>query len=298
MRSFRQFLEADYCQGVSYNVDYWWDQDKDVSFMTMAGKDTLIQALANAAVAGGMKVFDKRLTSYGSDPNFGFSYLVVLGQSHIMLHTWPEKYMMNIDIFTCGSEGNPQSILQYIQKMFKPDHVQTNQATRGVRKDIENVNEKPDSPKDLKPAREWFLESEQKMEEDDLKDLLSKLPKKFRELVKGYKFKTQSGNTLSHDSEHVGENDMEKKRITIAAGWSYSRSFALTHEIGHLVFSKFVEPYPEKLKEWKSIVKRTKNKMRQNAEEAFCHCFSNLYMKHKIVDVNHPEWEKFIKGLC
>jgi S-adenosylmethionine/arginine decarboxylase-like enzyme len=151
MKTFKKWLmEADYCQGLSLNCDFWWNKGTDVSFLTMGGKDFLTKTLEEATKAGKMVVFDKRLTSYGADPNFGFSYLIVLGQSHVMLHTWPEKYMLNIDVFTCGSEGDPQAILDYVKKATNPAHVQMNQAQRGVRKDIENANEKPDSPKDLK----------------------------------------------------------------------------------------------------------------------------------------------------
>lgn len=159
MKSFKRFLiemdtNADYCTGLSINADLWWNKDKDVSFLTMAGKDTMAKILADATAKGRMKVFDKRLTSYGSDPKFGFTYLIVLGQSHIMLHTWPEKHLMNLDIFTCGSEGDPKIILSHIRQELKPDYVQTNQNQRGVRKDIHSANEKPDRPQDIKPPQQ------------------------------------------------------------------------------------------------------------------------------------------------
>ncbi len=66
-----------------------------------------------------------------------------------MIHTWPERHMMNIDVFTCGSEGDPKKILEYMKQVVKPSHVQMNQAQRGVRKDIENAQEKPDKPQDI-----------------------------------------------------------------------------------------------------------------------------------------------------
>jgi S-adenosylmethionine decarboxylase proenzyme len=150
MTTFRQFIEADYCEGLSVNADFWWDQTKNVDFLTMKGKKGLLQVMDAAAKAGGMTIFDKRVTSYGADPNFGFSFLIVLGQSHIMIHTWPEKYMMNMDVFTCGSEGDPHAILSYVQKALNVDHVQVNQNERGVRKDVESSDEKPDSPQALK----------------------------------------------------------------------------------------------------------------------------------------------------
>lgn len=142
--------QSDYCQGLSVNADLFWNQGKDMTFLTTAGKDILVGTLNEAALAGHMKIVDTRLTTYGTNPQFGFSYLVVLGQSHIMIHTWPEKFFMNVDIFTCGSEGDPVLIFQFLQQKFKPDHVQKNQLQRGIRKDISSTNERPDTPAQIR----------------------------------------------------------------------------------------------------------------------------------------------------
>jgi S-adenosylmethionine decarboxylase proenzyme len=138
--------ESDYCAGLSLNVDFFWNQRTDVSFLTMRGKDGLINSLAGAVQAGHMKIFDKRLTSYGNDPEFGFTYLIVLGQSHLIIHTWPEKYMMNLDVFTCGTEGDPKAIVEYLKTKLRPEHVQINQAQRGVRKHMHDASEFTDTP--------------------------------------------------------------------------------------------------------------------------------------------------------
>lgn len=154
MKNFKQYLklreqDGEYCSGLSLNTDFFWNSSTDVSFLTMGGKEGLLKHLMDAVKAGRMKVFDKRLTSYGNNPKFGFTYLVVLGQSHIVIHTWPEKYFMNIDVFTCGSEGDPKAIIQYLKNVLKPEHVQINQAERGVRKDVKSASEKPDNPSEI-----------------------------------------------------------------------------------------------------------------------------------------------------
>jgi len=145
--------EADYCTGLSLNCDLFWNPDKDVSFLTVKGNQALLKTLEQATIIGKMKVVDKRLTTYGADPMFGFSYLIVLGQSHMMVHTWPEKHFMNLDVFTCGNEGDPHLILTTLQNTLKPDHVQMNQTERGIRKDIKNATEKVDKPTDIVPAK-------------------------------------------------------------------------------------------------------------------------------------------------
>ncbi|MCK9458316.1 MAG: hypothetical protein M0R80_01580 [Proteobacteria bacterium] len=132
--------------------------------------------------------------------------------------------------------------------------------------------------------------------EKDIKETLGKLPKKYQKLIHGYKFKFQSGNTLSGDNDHIGVMDEKKKTITIAAPWNYGREFTFLHELGHRLW----ETLPSELKnEWAKMVKQTKmtHKDRQNPEELFCHGFANQYAKHKHVMFTHPEWEKFIKKL-
>lgn len=131
--------------------------------------------------------------------------------------------------------------------------------------------------------------------ESDTKEIIAKLPKCCKYLLKDYKFKFQGGNTLKGDSDHIGENDLDKKKITIAAPWEYARSFTVLHEIGHLFWKKYIEGSEQKKDEWHKLVKQNKNKLKQNDEELFCHAFANHFAKHKVITHEHPGWEKFIE---
>jgi hypothetical protein len=135
------------------------------------------------------------------------------------------------------------------------------------------------------------------MEAGDLQKAMKKIPSGHRKLLRGYKFHTQGGNTLAGDGEHIGSNDLNKKKIIIAAPWNYGREFALLHEIGHLVWANFVAPHKDKVRQWQKIAKTTKKKLRQNTEELFCHAYANTYAKNKITVHDHPEWEDFVKNL-
>jgi S-adenosylmethionine/arginine decarboxylase-like enzyme len=132
---------SDYCEGLSINADLFWHPTRDVHFLTTAGSSYIPDLLNQAAQAGHMKIVDTKMTTYGDNQQFGFTYLVVLGQSHVILHTWPERHMMNIDIFTCGSEGSPVVIFNFIKGSLKPDQIRQNQYQRGIRKDIDNADE-------------------------------------------------------------------------------------------------------------------------------------------------------------
>ena len=46
------------------------------------------------------------------------------------VHTWPENNYFAIDIFTCGNEGDPSAVLDYIKDNL---NVQTYTVTRKAR---------------------------------------------------------------------------------------------------------------------------------------------------------------------
>lgn len=144
---------GDYCSGISLNTDYWYSPE-DSEFLKAKNKETLIKSLIDAAEHGHMKVFDRRLTLYDNNPESGFTYLIVLGQSHIVIHTWPEKGLLNMDVFTCGTEGDPNAILKWIETKFPPQHKKMGQNQRGIRKHMQDATEKIDKPSDIIPNKQ------------------------------------------------------------------------------------------------------------------------------------------------
>lgn len=142
--------------------------------------------------------------------------------------------------------------------------------------------------------KQFLAESEAEYRED-IKKTLANIPKRHAALVAGYKFKFQNSNTLNQDKEHVGLIDAAKKQIVIASPWNYGRQYTLLHEIGHMVYDKFLDDANKET--WKKIVKRTKDKQNQSAEELFCMAYANTYAKNQIVIHTHPEWERFVKTI-
>lgn len=61
----------------------------------------------------------------------GITGVVLLAESHIALHLWPEFNYLAIDIFTCGGKVKPFKALQYLRKKFKPKKVQIYKIKRG-----------------------------------------------------------------------------------------------------------------------------------------------------------------------
>jgi S-adenosylmethionine decarboxylase len=60
-----------------------------------------LTALASAAVAKGSgHVLD---TSHVIFPNGAITLVLILAESHLSIHTWPEEHLVAIDLFSCGA---------------------------------------------------------------------------------------------------------------------------------------------------------------------------------------------------
>jgi hypothetical protein len=136
-----------------------------------------------------------------------------------------------------------------------------------------------------------------KEQEENIKLTLRKLPPAHQVLVAPYKIKWHGDNTLQGDDGHIGIVNPTKNTMTIAAPWNYGREYTFLHEVAHKVWEAIVAPNPQLVKLWSQIVKKNKNRMRQNDEELFAMAYANYYAKNKIVVHTHPEWEKFIANL-
>ena len=61
----------------------------------------------------------------------GVSGVAVLAESHISIHTWPERGYAALDIFMCGS-CDPYKAIPVIRRAFEPGVVQLSEQKRGV----------------------------------------------------------------------------------------------------------------------------------------------------------------------
>ncbi len=50
----------------------------------------------------------------------GVTGIVLIGESHISLHTWPEHELVNLDIFTCGDVSKADQAFRLLLSRFKP----------------------------------------------------------------------------------------------------------------------------------------------------------------------------------
>lgn len=64
----------------------------------------------------------------------GITGIVLLAESHIALHSWPEFDYLAIDIYTCGRESMPGRALMYLKKIFQPKKIEVKELKRGALK--------------------------------------------------------------------------------------------------------------------------------------------------------------------
>jgi S-adenosylmethionine decarboxylase len=46
----------------------------------------------------------------------GVSGVVVISESHLSIHTWPEFSYAAVDIFTCGDDVNPEASFEFLKQ--------------------------------------------------------------------------------------------------------------------------------------------------------------------------------------
>jgi len=63
-------------------------------------------------------------------PNGGVSGVAVLAESHISIHTWPERDYAALDVFMCG-DSEPHKAVEVIRQAFQPDEVAVGEHLRG-----------------------------------------------------------------------------------------------------------------------------------------------------------------------
>jgi S-adenosylmethionine decarboxylase len=64
------------------------------------------------------------------EPNGGISGVAVLAESHISIHSWPERRYAALDVFMCGS-ANPDACVPVMRKAFSPKRIAVSELLRG-----------------------------------------------------------------------------------------------------------------------------------------------------------------------
>ncbi len=118
------FVERDGVKfaGMHLLIDLWGARNLD--------RPALIdQTLCAGAVAAGATILHSHFHHF--TPNGGVSGVVVLAESHISIHTWPERGFAAVDVFMCGC-CDPHKVIPFLQAAFEPASIDVDDQKRGI----------------------------------------------------------------------------------------------------------------------------------------------------------------------
>ena len=117
------FVEKDGMRyaGTHLLVDLWGASN-------LADPALIDAALRDAAIRAGATILHSHFHHF--TPNGGVSGVVVLAESHISIHTWPEREFAAVDIFMCGA-CDPHDAIPVLRDTFRPERVDLDEQRRG-----------------------------------------------------------------------------------------------------------------------------------------------------------------------
>ncbi|HVJ51181.1 MAG TPA: adenosylmethionine decarboxylase [Aliidongia sp.] len=91
--------------------------------------DHVEQAMREAVERAGATLLQIHLHHF--TPNGGITGVAILAESHISIHSWPERAYAAIDIFMCG-EAQPQLAIPVLKEAFRPGKIVVDTLHRGI----------------------------------------------------------------------------------------------------------------------------------------------------------------------
>ncbi len=84
--------------------------------------------MEEAAVASGASVVESVFHRFSPH---GVSGVVVIAESHLAIHTWPEYGFAAVDLFTCGEDVDPWKAHAFLKDSLEPQSTSTKEIMRG-----------------------------------------------------------------------------------------------------------------------------------------------------------------------
>jgi S-adenosylmethionine decarboxylase len=108
--------------GLHLIVEFWGAKD-------IEDEKEIKKILLGAAKISGSHPL--KVSTYKFQPQ-GVTGVVLLAESHISIHAWPEHDYLAIDLFTCGDKAKPFLALEYLKKKYQPKRVEVKEIARGI----------------------------------------------------------------------------------------------------------------------------------------------------------------------
>jgi len=124
MNIFEHFIKSEtgIYAGKHVIVDLW-------GVVNHSQESEIVECFSQACVDAGATVLFKHCHHFGEGA--GTTGVVVLSESHLSWHAWPEASMVAIDIFMCG-QADPEMALPRIKDFWKPKTIDFSIMQRGI----------------------------------------------------------------------------------------------------------------------------------------------------------------------
>ena len=87
------------------------------------------RAMVDAALEAGAEVREVAFHKFSPQ---GVSGVVVISESHLAVHTWPELGYAAVDVFTCGDTVDPWDACRYLVTSLQATDVDATEVKRGL----------------------------------------------------------------------------------------------------------------------------------------------------------------------
>jgi len=105
-------------------VEYY-DCDVDV----LDSVEAIREAMTNAAEMAGATIVSDTFHHFSP---YGVSGVVVIAESHLAIHTWPEHKFAAVDLFTCGDDVDPWIGFYHLKDILKSKYFTVMEMRRGL----------------------------------------------------------------------------------------------------------------------------------------------------------------------
>ena len=108
---------------------------------TLNSIDKVEKYMMEAALECGATIVQKCFHMFSP---YGVSGVVIISESHLAIHTWPELGYAAVDLFTCGSKCDPKVAYEFLKNKFSSKRATFTELKRGIiSKETMKVAEKP-----------------------------------------------------------------------------------------------------------------------------------------------------------
>jgi S-adenosylmethionine decarboxylase len=101
----------------------------DCSSEVLNSLESVKRAMVEAAKRAEATIIDVVFHEFNP---FGISGVVVIAESHLSIHTWPEYKYAAVDIFSCGDVLQPEVAANYLVEQFGAERTSVVDVQRGM----------------------------------------------------------------------------------------------------------------------------------------------------------------------